>query len=119
MSSANNRTLVIILVILITLMICSFCAFNEYRRRQRHPSMFLNDQMETIPQESAHLGTYYPEPLRPSNSSSDSQYWLNTIRRWKNFRQGLPSYNHASAAPSIAVPLTVTTEELPPAYDGI
>ncbi|CAF0758647.1 unnamed protein product [Rotaria sp. Silwood1] len=121
-SSTKSRTLVIILVILITIVTGIFCGYNEYRRRQRDPLIFLNDPIEQIHQEPSLLDTYYSQSPRPSSPSSESQFWVNTIRRWKNFRQGLPPYNHAQTTQSTAAPpitsLIVSSDE-PPAYEDL
>ncbi|CAF2380146.1 unnamed protein product [Rotaria sp. Silwood2] len=122
LSSTKSRTLVIILVILITLVTGILCGFNEYRRRQRDPSLFFNDPIEQIHQEPSLLDTYYSQSPRPRSPSSESQFWVNTIRRWKNFRQGLPSYNHAqttqSTAAHAAAPSIISPDE-PPAYEDL
>ena len=89
----------IILIILIILLIASFCCYNQYRRRQRDQSLSFSNTIEQTQQEPSLLD---PEP----------QLWVDTRRRWKNFRQGLSPYNHTrttAAAPA----------DEPPAYEGI
>ncbi|CAF0720297.1 unnamed protein product [Rotaria sordida] len=122
-SSTTSRTLVIILVILITLVIGIFCGYNEYRHRQRDSSMVFHDRIEQIPQEPSLLDAYYPQSPRSPSPPLEPQFWVNTIRRWKNFRQGLPSYNYAQTTQSTAaaprtIPPIISTDE-PPAYEDL
>lgn len=116
----NNRAFVIILVVLITILVCIFCCFNEYRRRKRQRSVSLNDALEQIQQEPALLDTNYPQSSRPASPSSGPQLWINTIRRWKTFRNGSsPSYNDTRATQSETAASTVAPADEPPAYEGI
>ncbi len=120
-SSKNNQTFVIILTVLITLIICIFCCFNEYRRRQRRHSLSFPNTIEQIQQEPSLLDAYHSSPSRPSSPTSGPQSWMNTMRRWKNLRNGLPSYNHARTTQSTtAVPAgsIVVSTDAPPAYEG-
>lgn len=105
----------IILFVLISLIVSIFCCFNEYRRRQRQRSIVLTDRIDQIQQEPSLLDT-------DSLESSGPQLWTHTKRRWKNFRHGLPSYNHARTTQSTAaVPAAsaVVSADEPPAYEGI
>jgi hypothetical protein len=109
---------VIILVIIVILMISIFCCYNEYRRRRRDPSLSLNDTIEQNHQEpSSLLEGYYPQSPRSPSPSPGPQLWINSLRRWKNFRQGPPTYGNTQtpAVPSV----TITSTEEPPAYEGI
>ncbi len=105
------------------MLVCIFCCYNQYRRQQRHRSLSLNDTIEQIQQEPPLLDTYYPQPSRPSSPPSGGpQLWINTMRRWKIFRNGIPPYSHARTIQSeTAVPTTatITSADEPPAYEGI
>jgi len=120
--SKNNRGFVMILISLITSLVCLFCCYNEYRRRQRHHSPYFNDTIEQIREEPSLLDTNYPETPNPTTPSSRPQLWINTIRRWKNFRNELPSYSPpqttqtAAAAPTAQT--TIPADE-PPAYEDL
>ena len=67
----------------------------------------MTNTIEQIQQEPSLRDT---DPL----PSSGPQLWIDTKRRWKNFRHGLPSYNHARTIQSTTA---VPTDE-PPAYEG-
>ena len=111
-SSKNNRAFVIILLALIILIILIFGCFNQYRRQQRRRSLSLRDTIEQTHQEP---------PLLEGEPSSGLHLWVKTRRRWRNFRSGLPSYNHARTiqnttnAPTTS---TVIPSEQPPSYEG-
>ncbi len=114
----------IILVVLITLLVCIFFCVNEYRRRRRHRSISFNDGIEQIQQEPSLLDTHYPQISRPSSPSSGPQLWINTIRRWKNFRHELPSYSPAQTTQPASVTVaptaaTIPPTDEPPSYEGI
>ena len=114
LSSKNNRAFVTVMIILIILIVSIFCCFNYYRRRQRHQSLSFSVRIEQIPQEPSLLDT------DQSASSSGPQLWVKTKRRWKNFRTGLPSYNHARTTQNITTTTsTVIPSEQPPSYEGI
>ncbi len=80
----------------------------------------MTDTIEQIQQEPSLLNAYNSSSLSPS---SGPQIWINTMRRWKNFRNGLPSYNHAQTTQSTtSVPVpesTIVPADEPPAYEGI
>jgi hypothetical protein len=114
---------VVILILLIAILTGIFCCYNDYRRRQRRHSSSLNNTIEQIQQEPPLLDTYCQSLSRPPSPSSAPHFWMSTIRRWKNFRQGLPPDDHTRIAQSAAVAVptttTITATEEPPAYEGI
>ena len=104
---------------IITILICIFCGYNEYRRRKRHRPVYFNDPIEQTQQEPSLLDPNHPQASSPS---SGPRFWMDTLRRWKNFPNDLPSYNHANTTQSVpAAPVTETISPIdqPPAYEGI
>ncbi len=96
---------------------CIFCCFNEYRRRQRRRSLPFTDNIEQLPPDHTLLDGYHSPSSRTSSPASGPQLWISTMRRWKNLRNGLPSYNHARTTQSTTAVTAVPTDE-PPAYEG-
>lgn len=113
-SSKTSRAFVVILLVLIILIVSIFCCFNQYRRRQRRRSLSLQDTITQIHNEQ-------PTLLEGESSSSGPQLWVKTKRRWRDFRSGLPSYNHArTVQTTTTAPTTspVIPSEHPPSYEG-
>ncbi len=109
----------IILLLLISLVISIFCCYNEYRRRQRLPSLSFNDTSEQIQQEPSLLDACHLQTPRSPSPSSAPQLWINTVRRWKNLSHGLPSYSHTRTTQTPAAAAPITPADEPPAYEGI
>lgn len=110
----------IILIVLIILLTSILCCYNEYRRRKRQSAPPLNYPDEQIQQEPPLLNAYCPSSSRPPSPSSAPHFWMNTIRRWKTFRHGLPPDDHIQTV-ATTVPTTTTIPSIDelPSYEGI
>jgi hypothetical protein len=118
-SSKHNRTFVVILIILITMVISFFCYYNRTGRRQRSPSLSLNETIEQSQQEPTLLDLYRSQSPRLASTPSRSQLYADTMRRWKNFRHGLPTYSSTRTSMPVSMPPeTLISNDHPPAYEG-
>ncbi|CAF0979138.1 unnamed protein product [Rotaria magnacalcarata] len=120
-ASSNLRTLVIVVVVLIAVVIAVICCSNEYYRRKHHASMRSTYPNESIYQEPSLLDAPYVQTPEVQSESLQSNLWVKTLRRWKDFRQRPPSYIHAQGAQLASTPTmpSLVVPDEPPSYEDL
>ncbi|CAF3346071.1 unnamed protein product [Rotaria socialis] len=120
-ASSNLRTLVIVVAVLIAVVIAVICCSNEYYRRKHQASMLSTYPNENIYQEPSLLNAPYAQTPEVQSESSESNLWVKTLRRWKDFRQRPPSYIHAQGAQLASAPTTpsLVVPDEPPSYEDL